>query len=76
MANIRSNDRTLLSAQFRRLIERDNYSNWLAKGGKTLGERATERVEAILTEHKPEPLLKDVAKAVHAIVERAEAQYT
>lgn len=58
------------------LIERDNYSNWLAKGGKTLGERAAERVEAILAEHKPEPLPKDVAQAVHAIVERAEAQYT
>ncbi len=57
------------------IIERDNYDNWLAKGGKSLAERAAERVEEILAEHKPEPLPKDVAKAVHAIVERAEAQY-
>lgn len=57
------------------LIERDNYDNWLAKGGKSLAERAAERVEEILAEHKPEPLPKDVARAVHAIVERAEAQY-
>ncbi len=56
------------------IIERDNYDNWLAKGGKTLGQRAAERVEAILSEHRPEPLPKDVAQAVHAIVERAEAQ--
>ncbi len=57
------------------LIDRNNYDNWLAKGGKTLEQRAAERVEAILAEHKPEPLPKDVAKAVHAIVERAETQY-
>jgi trimethylamine--corrinoid protein Co-methyltransferase len=57
------------------LFERDNYDNWLAKGGKTLGQRAAARVEAILTEHKPEPLPEEVAKAVHAIVERAEARY-
>lgn len=58
-----------------RLIERDNYDNWLAKGGKMLAERAAERVEEILTEHKPEPLPEEVARAVHGLVERAEAQY-
>ncbi|TEU08160.1 MAG: trimethylamine methyltransferase [Anaerolineales bacterium] len=57
------------------LINRDNYDNWLAKGGKTLGQRAAERVEEILAEHKPDPLPPDVAQAVRAIVERAEAQY-
>jgi len=54
------------------LFERDNYNNWQTKGGKTLGERAAERVDAILAEHEPEPLPADVAKAVHDIVERAE----
>jgi trimethylamine--corrinoid protein Co-methyltransferase len=57
------------------LFERDNYNGWLARGGKTLGQRAAERVDAILAEHKPEPLPDDVAGAVHAIVERAEAQH-
>jgi trimethylamine--corrinoid protein Co-methyltransferase len=57
------------------LIERDNYDGWLAKGGKTMAQRANEQVTAILAEHKPEPLPKDVAQAVHAIVERAEAGY-
>jgi trimethylamine--corrinoid protein Co-methyltransferase len=56
------------------LFERYNYHKWLAKGGKTLGQRATERVDTILAEHKPEPLPEDVARAVHAIVERAETQ--
>jgi trimethylamine--corrinoid protein Co-methyltransferase len=57
------------------LFDRDNHDNWLAKGGKTLEQRAAERVEKILAEHKPEPLPQDVARAVHAIVERAEAHY-
>jgi trimethylamine--corrinoid protein Co-methyltransferase len=57
------------------LFDRNNYDGWLAKGGKTLSERATERVAAILAEHQPEPLPDDVAKAVHAIVERAEAEH-
>ena len=57
------------------LFDRDNYDGWLGRGGKTLGERAAERVEAILAQHKPEPLPEDVAIAVHAVVERAEAQH-
>ena len=58
-----------------RLIDRDNYDNWLAQGAKTLEQRAAERVTEILAEHTPEPLPKHVAQAVHAIVERAEAEY-
>jgi trimethylamine--corrinoid protein Co-methyltransferase len=57
------------------LIDRNNHGNWMAKGGKTLEQRAAERVEEILNKHKPEPLTMDVAQAVHAIVDRAEAQH-
>jgi len=55
------------------LFDRNNYDGWLAQGGTTLVERAAKRVETILAEHKPEPLPDDVAQAVHAIIERAEA---
>ncbi|MEW5957482.1 MAG: trimethylamine methyltransferase family protein [Chloroflexota bacterium] len=55
------------------LFERDNYEGWLSKGGQTLAERATDKVAKILAEHKPEPLPKDVAQQVRAIVKRAEA---
>jgi trimethylamine--corrinoid protein Co-methyltransferase len=58
------------------LFDRGNHDNWLEKGGKTVEQRAAERVEEILAEHKPEPLPKDVAEAVHAIVEQAEARHT
>lgn len=57
------------------LIDRDNHANWLSRGAKPLEERAAERVEEILEEHNPEPLPGDMAEAVHAIVERAEARY-
>jgi trimethylamine--corrinoid protein Co-methyltransferase len=58
-----------------RLFDRNNYDTWLENGGKTLEQRAVERVEEILAGHRPEPLAKDVAEAVHAILERSEAQY-
>jgi trimethylamine--corrinoid protein Co-methyltransferase len=57
------------------VMDRDNYDGWQARGGKTLQERAAQRVEEILAEHEPEPLDGEVAKAVHAIVERAEREY-
>jgi trimethylamine--corrinoid protein Co-methyltransferase len=58
------------------LFDRGNYDNWLKRGGKTVQQRAAERVADILAEHRPEPLPKGVAEAVHAVVERAEARYT
>ncbi len=35
------------------VFERGNYDQGLAAGGKSLAERATERVEKILAEHRP-----------------------
>jgi trimethylamine--corrinoid protein Co-methyltransferase len=57
------------------VFERGNYDQWQAAGGKSLSERAAERVEKILEEHKSEPLPEDVTRAVHTVVERAEAQF-
>ena len=56
-----------------KLFERANYDGWKAKGSKDLCERATEQVNKILSEHKTKPLPKDMANAVHAIVERPTA---
>lgn len=55
-----------------RVFERDNYDNWLANGGKSLAERAAERVSEILAEHKPELLPEDIRDRVNAVVRRAE----
>ncbi len=53
------------------LIERFNYGQWQAKGGKTLAQRAADKVEKILATHQPPRLSDDAAQAVRAIVERA-----
>jgi len=57
------------------VFERGNYDQWLAKGAKSLGERAAERVEEILAEHKSEPLPEAVAREIKAIVRRAEQTF-
>jgi len=56
------------------VFERDSYSGWLAKGGKSLAERAAERVEEILAEHQPEPLPENIRQKIRAIVRRAEGR--
>jgi trimethylamine---corrinoid protein Co-methyltransferase len=53
------------------LVERFTYEAWRSRGGKTLAERAADRVDAILASHVPRPLDPAVAAAVHAVVERA-----
>ncbi len=56
------------------LIERGNRENWLASGGKGLGERAAERAADILANHKPFPLSDDAKSALRAIVEESDAK--
>ncbi len=53
------------------LLERDDHKTWQRKGGKSLGERAAERVTQILAEHRPEPLPAGVQARLDAIVARA-----
>jgi trimethylamine--corrinoid protein Co-methyltransferase len=53
------------------LFERKTYDAWLNEEEKTLAQRAGERVERILEEHKPEPLPQDVLDKLHEIVHRA-----
>jgi trimethylamine--corrinoid protein Co-methyltransferase len=55
------------------LLERDSYESWLSKGGKSLYERAVDKVEGILAEPRPEPLPEDTLDELQRIVQRAEA---
>lgn len=54
------------------LISRQRYDDWKASGGKTLTQRANEKVKDILENYQPDPLPADVVKKIHGIVERAE----
>lgn len=56
------------------LFERGNFDQWQDRGSKTLTERASDLIESLLAEHESEPLPKDMAEAISAIVRRAEAR--
>jgi trimethylamine--corrinoid protein Co-methyltransferase len=56
-----------------RLFERGDYKTWKDEGGKTLAERAAERVERLLGEHQPAPLPEGVRARLRKIVEHAAA---
>ncbi len=56
------------------LFDRSSFDGWQAKECKSLGERAVEDVDRILREHRPEPLPKNIAKAVHKVTEEAESK--
>ncbi len=53
------------------LFERARYDSWLSKGGKSLAERAKEKIDSILAEHRPEPLPVKTRERLHEIVSRA-----
>jgi len=54
------------------LFDRDVYANWLEAGGKSLAERAAERIARILAEHVPDPLPDGIRQELKAIVRRAQ----
>jgi trimethylamine--corrinoid protein Co-methyltransferase len=55
------------------LFERDTYDSWHGKGGKILNERAGDRANLILAEHKPEPLPSQIKEKLKGIVHRTKA---
>jgi trimethylamine---corrinoid protein Co-methyltransferase len=57
------------------LFERATYEGWLSKGGKSLVERAKEKIDSILAEHKPEPLPVKTRERLRKIALRAKPGY-
>lgn len=53
------------------LLNRQNYRDWQAAGGKTLTQVANEKVRDIIENYEPEPLPQDVQRKIKEIVERA-----
>jgi trimethylamine--corrinoid protein Co-methyltransferase len=53
------------------LFERADHGTWLRNGGKDLSERAANRIEKTLAEHKPAPLPPDIKDRLQKIVRRA-----
>lgn len=59
---------------YSKLADKNPFSVWQKRGGKTMEQRAAEQVDKILASHKPEPLPEDVQKALSAIVAREQAR--
>lgn len=55
------------------LLSREIRETWQERGGTTLGERLTEKVQTIIKEHRPEPLAKDKKERIQKILEGADA---
>jgi trimethylamine--corrinoid protein Co-methyltransferase len=53
------------------LFDRAGYSTWAGKGGRTLAERAAERVDELLAAHEPPPLAESVVAEIDEILARA-----
>lgn len=53
------------------LISRAAFDLWNSNGGKSLTERANERVRDIIENYEPDPLSKDVKDKIRSIVENA-----
>ena len=56
-----------------KLFDRNHFEGWQAAGGRTLRQKARERIDESLAEHQPEPLLPDVQQRIDEIVNRAVA---
>ena len=58
------------------IIDRCNRESWLAAGGLDMAEKARQRAQKILSEHKPSAPLSDETKAVlRSMVDEAEAEF-
>jgi len=56
------------------LLERNNYDKWSAAGGKSLEDRANERVLEILASHQPAPLPEGAQGVIESVLKRAAAR--
>jgi len=52
------------------LFDKRGYEHWAAAGGKSLGDRANERVKKILEAHQPHPLPEDKQNEIAGIIEK------
>jgi len=75
--NFISDDHTLKhfrSGWFPRILDRRNYEDWAAAGGKSLGERLNERVSEVLSSHSVDALPDEVRNRLTQIIREAESQ--
>ncbi len=50
------------------LFERSNYDGWIARGGTDIHERAVNKIEEILENHRPAPLEPNIRRSIREIL--------
>ena len=55
--------------------DRLTYPEWLSSGKRSCIDNARQRMEAILSNHKPQPLTPSQEEAVEHVLEKARAHY-
>jgi trimethylamine--corrinoid protein Co-methyltransferase len=59
---------------YSKLMDKNPYSVWQKRGGKSMEERAAEMVDKILATHKPSTLSEDVQQALQNVIAREQAR--
>jgi len=57
-----------------RFFERCSHDAWLAAGGKSFADRAKEKIDKILAEHKAEPLSQEVKGKLKDVIQKARTE--
>ena len=57
------------------LTDRQTYESWVESGSKTMGDRAKEKINYILANHKPAPLSVDMIAELDRLLAKAEARF-
>lgn len=57
------------------LMDRNAYVIWEQKGGKSLEQRVSDKLQKILSTHRPPPLPSGAAEAIQTILAQAEERY-
>lgn len=57
------------------LSDFNNYEHWRENGGKTMAERARERIKVILDTHQPKPIPAEVQEKINKILSKAKEKF-
>ncbi len=61
-------------AYYSKLIDKNPFSVWQKRGSTSMEQRAAKMIDDILAKHQPQPLSKEIQKAIHAVVVREQAR--
>ena len=56
------------------LTDRRTYEDWQAQGSQSMGQRTKAKIEAILKNHRVEPLAEDVDAQIEKILLKAKSR--